>query len=104
MNSNCTETTKDVVEEIPGIDAGVAFLINTPNEFAEDLIENNEDLFKSGVMSNIKGNTEDYLKNDRSAVPAIIFGKKDPNENKKQSEKPARKPAKASPQTNKSDQ
>jgi RHS repeat-associated protein len=97
LNSNCTGTAKDVVEEISGIDAGFAFLINTPNEFAEDLLENNEDKIKSGVMSVIKGNEKDYLENERSAIPAIIFGKKDPNQGKEKSTKkseakPATKP------------
>jgi len=88
MTNNCADCTKDAIDKT-GLSEGVAFGISTPNEMVEDLYENNKEAFKDGTITTVKGDLQDYLKNEPNSVSNVLFG----NEKKKteSTEKPKKK-------------
>lgn len=73
--NNCTDAVKRVLRKTK-INPGFAFLISTPNELIEDLVENNRERFKNQSYRCIKGDLCFYLKNERNGVSQVVFGKR----------------------------
>ena len=73
--NNCTDAVKRVLRKTK-INPGFAFLVSTPNELIEDLVENNRNNFKNQSFKCIQGDLCFYLKNERNAVPQALFGKR----------------------------
>jgi len=73
--NNCTDAVKRVLRRTK-INPGIAFLISTPNELIEDLVENNPEQFKNQKFRCIKGDLCFYLKNERNGVSQALLGKR----------------------------
>ena len=73
--NNCTDAVKRVLRKTK-INPGFAFLISTPNELIEDLVENNTNQFKNQTFRCVKGDLCFYLKNERNGVSQVIWGKR----------------------------
>lgn len=73
--NNCTDAVKRMLR-VTKINPGLAFLISTPNELVEDLIYHNANLFKKNEFRVLFGDLCFYLKNERDAVPQVLFGKR----------------------------
>ena len=75
FNNNCTDAVKRILRATK-INPGLAFLISTPNELVEDLVYHNVQLFRSHDFKVLVGDVCHYLKNERNAVPQVLFGKR----------------------------
>lgn len=73
--NNCTDAAKRVLRKTK-INPGFAFLISTPNELIEDLVENNRERFANHSYQCIQGDLCFYLKNERNGVSQALFGKR----------------------------
>lgn len=75
FKNNCTDAVKKVLRKC-NINPGIAFLISTPNELVEDLVESEPDKFRNNEYKVLKGNLCFYLKNERNSVSQVILGKR----------------------------
>jgi hypothetical protein len=73
--NNCTDAVKRILRATK-INPGMAFLISTPNELVEDLVYHNVQQFRSHDFKVLVGDLCHYLKNERNAVPQVLFGKR----------------------------
>jgi hypothetical protein len=73
--NNCTDAVKRVLRSTR-INPGLAFLISTPNELVEDLVYHNVKRFRNKEIGVLEGDLCFYLKNERNAVPQVLFGKR----------------------------
>ncbi len=73
--NNCTDAVKRMLR-VTRINPGLAFLISTPNELVEDLIYHIAHRFNKNEFHVLYGDLCFYLKNERDAVPQVLFGKR----------------------------
>jgi hypothetical protein len=73
--NNCTDAVKRVLRATK-INPGLAFLISTPNELVEDLVYHHMKHFRKEEFCILEGDICFYLKNERNAVPQVLFGKR----------------------------
>ncbi len=81
FHNNCTDAIKRMLR-VTKINPGVAFLISTPNELVEDLMYHNAQRFRQNEFLVLNGDICFYLKNERDAVPQVLFGKRKKRNNK----------------------